>query len=86
MDDQPAPSKVEISLSAANCPLCGQANACAMEIARSSGLEQTPCWCTQVSFSPALLARVPLAARDLACVCAACAAKHMAETNPGLQL
>lgn len=57
-----------------------------MEIARSSGLEQGPCWCTQVRFSPALLARVPLAARDLACVCAACAAKHTQASNTDQQM
>jgi len=55
------------------CPLCGQANQCAMEQERSSGIQQSPCWCTQASFSAELLARVPQAARRQACICATCA-------------
>lgn len=56
------------------CPLCGQPNQCAMELARLSGQPATgPCWCTEVSFSPGLLAQVPPAAKQLACICARCA-------------
>ncbi len=55
------------------CPLCGQPNRCAMEAARLSGTPAGPCWCTQVDFSADLLARVPAPARNLACICAACA-------------
>jgi hypothetical protein len=61
------------TISPAICPLCGKANLCAMELARSSGQPQGPCWCTQDSFSAELLARVPAAAQGLACVCADCA-------------
>lgn len=57
------------------CPLCGQANRCAMEVQRETGVPQGDCWCTQVDFSAELLARVPPAAQRLACICAACAAK-----------
>ena len=53
------------------CPLCGVGNACAM--AGGSDPDR-PCWCMAVSFSDALLARVPPAARGRACICAACAA------------
>lgn len=56
------------------CPLCGQANQCAMEIERATGRKQPPCWCTQASFSAELLARLPDSARNQACICAACAA------------
>jgi hypothetical protein len=44
-----------------------------MEIARSTGQAQQPCWCTQVDFGADLLSRVPAQARSLACICAACA-------------
>jgi len=53
------------------CPLCGAGNACAM--AGGSDPDR-PCWCMAVSFSDALLARVPPAARGRACICAVCAA------------
>ncbi len=58
----------------ARCPLCGGANGCAMEKARASGEPQPPCWCTQASFAPELLARVPPEAQRKACICARCAA------------
>ncbi len=56
------------------CPLCGQANRCVMEVEKQTGLAQPPCWCTTATFSPELLARIDPARRDLACVCAKCAA------------
>ena len=55
------------------CPLCGQANTCAMEIERASGVQQPPCWCLGVIFGPEVLARVPADARNSACICVACA-------------
>ena len=58
------------------CPLCGQPNACAAEQRRASGLAQPPCWCTRVTFSHEVLDRVPPAARNQACVCAACATRQ----------
>ena len=54
------------------CPLCGQTNQCAMEVERSTGVPQPPCWCSQLTFDAALLARIPEPARGKACVCAAC--------------
>jgi hypothetical protein len=33
-----------------------------------------PCWCTRVQFSADLLKQVPEAARNKACICAACVA------------
>lgn len=56
------------------CPLCGQLNQCAMEAERETGVQQPPCWCTSVTFEPALLDRIAAPARGLACVCRACAA------------
>lgn len=59
---------------AATCPLCSQANQCAMETERVTGIKQPPCWCTQATFTAELLARIPASTRGKACVCAACAA------------
>ena len=55
------------------CPLCGRSNQCAMEIERTTGEAQPPCWCTQVDFGAELLARVPAQAERLSCICPACA-------------
>jgi hypothetical protein len=44
-----------------------------MEVERSTGEKQPPCWCTQVDFGAELLARVPQDAKDRACICPACA-------------
>ena len=55
------------------CPLCGRPNQCAMEIERATGVAQGACWCTEVNFSPELLASIPAPARGASCVCAACA-------------
>jgi hypothetical protein len=62
----------------ARCPVCGNANACAMEVERATGEPQPPCWCTQVDFSGDWLARVPQEAQRVACICAACAARQEA--------
>ena len=56
------------------CPLCGLGNGCAMEAERATGRPQPPCWCRSADFSPSLRARVPAAARGLACICARCVA------------
>jgi hypothetical protein len=55
------------------CPLCQQPNVCALEVERATGVQQAPCWCTQVKFDPALLARVPEHAHHKACICQNCA-------------
>ena len=44
-----------------------------MELRRTTGVDQPPCWCTQLDFTTELLARVPAQARDRACICPACA-------------
>ncbi|MFY8055292.1 MAG: cysteine-rich CWC family protein [Limnohabitans sp.] len=64
------------------CPLCGQPNQCAMEAAKSSGQAVAPCWCLSVSFSAEVLARVPEAAQNKACICQACASS--ASSSPAL--
>ncbi len=62
------------------CPLCGHANQCAMERQLETGITQEPCWCTTATFSTDLLNSVAPQARNLACICARCAALH-AHTN-----
>ena len=65
------------------CPLCGQPNACAMAPTNTGATAPGPCWCTQVQFSTDLLKQVPEAARNKACICAACvAASEDAPRNP----
>lgn len=61
------------ALDPTRCPLCGDANRCALEIERATGAVQPPCWCLSATFSDALRARVPPEARALACICARCA-------------
>ncbi len=63
------------SIDAGRCPICGQPNRCANEIERATGVPQDACWCTKVDFAGELLAQVPAAARRLACICPACAAR-----------
>ncbi|HCL87544.1 MAG TPA: hypothetical protein DIC45_13865 [Comamonadaceae bacterium] len=51
------------------CPLCGQANACAM----AAGLPAADCWCMAAPVSRAALARVPEPQRGKRCICPHCA-------------
>ena len=62
------------------CPLCGAGNACAMA---GGGGTDLPCWCVAASFSDDLLERVPPAARERACICAACAAVALDASGSG---
>ncbi|TWO68313.1 cysteine-rich CWC family protein [Caenimonas sedimenti] len=55
------------------CPLCGQANQCAMEAARANGTEPGTCWCAGVPFTAELLAAVPPGLKNRACICERCA-------------
>lgn len=58
------------------CPLCGDDNACgAVSGSRT-------CWCHAVRIPPEVLARVPLEAKDVACVCAKCAAATPRDAQP----
>lgn len=53
-----------------NCPLCGGPNGCAPA---ASGSLDSACWCTETKITPELLARVPEALRNKACICRDCA-------------
>ena len=54
------------------CPLCGNANRCAMELERETGQPQPPCWCMAQKIPAEVLERIPAPARNTACVCAQC--------------
>jgi hypothetical protein len=64
------------------CPVCGKANLCAMELEKTTGQAQGPCWCTRVDFSAEVLGNIPAPARGKACICEACATRSGA-TLPG---
>ena len=72
MDRRPAasPSTAPAALDASRCPLCGQANTCAV----TAGLPPADCWCMDTPIAPQALAAIPAAQRRLACVCPRCAA------------
>jgi len=56
------------------CPICGQTNACGMELAKLKGLgEPEHCWCMNASFAPELFANLPESLLGKACICASCA-------------
>ena len=64
----------QLAVDPCRCPLCGQPNACAMATPTTEAAAPGPCWCTLVQFSADLLKQVPEAARNKACICAACVA------------
>jgi hypothetical protein len=51
----------------ARCPLCREPNDCQLAAGR------TTCWCFETPVPPDVLARVPLEAQGVACVCKRCA-------------
>jgi hypothetical protein len=55
-----------IAIDPGRCPLCGEPNRCAMVIGRRI------CWCFALKISAELLERVPVEARERACVCERC--------------
>jgi Cysteine-rich CWC len=57
------------------CPLCGNANQCAMEIEKTTGVKQAVCWCVGMDFSADLLGQLPPESQASACICATCASK-----------
>ncbi|NMM82562.1 hypothetical protein B2J86_16780 [Acidovorax sp. SRB_14] len=53
----------------AACPLCGQANQCAVV----QGKPAAGCWCMHARVAPAALAAVPPPLRGQRCICPVCA-------------
>ena len=51
------------------CPLCGQPNECHL---CGSAEGKGPCWCAKVEIPGELIAQVPLALRNRACICRGC--------------
>ena len=64
-------------IDATQCPLCRQANQCAMEIGKAHGVPPTACWCASLKIDAALLEPIPLASRGLACICQSCASRSV---------
>lgn len=56
-----------LAVDPSRCPLCGEANACAMV---EGG---TTCWCFELAIASDVLAQVPSEAQGVACVCRRCA-------------
>ncbi len=52
------------------CPVCGMSNNCTLADPRTV---DRPCWCFTETIDPAVLAALPLALRDKACLCPRCA-------------
>lgn len=64
-------------LQAAHCPLCGQANQCALAEGRPS--EQ--CWCMAAVLNREALQALPAAVRGTRCICAVCGQQPMEQTG-----
>ncbi|WP_296256750.1 MULTISPECIES: cysteine-rich CWC family protein [unclassified Pseudomonas] len=52
------------------CPVCGQGNRCTLADPRTV---DRPCWCFSQTVDPAILAGLPEALRNKACLCPRCA-------------
>jgi Cysteine-rich CWC len=64
-------TNMEASADPSRCPLCGEANACAMAVDPNA----SRCWCFDVTIAPEALDCVPAEARGVACICARCASR-----------
>jgi hypothetical protein len=60
-----------------NCPICGENNHCG----NLSSDNESKCWCASndITFSDSLLKKVSNAAKNISCICKACALKHKQE-------
>ncbi|MFT7698033.1 MAG: hypothetical protein ACI9RY_001533 [Reinekea sp.] len=61
------------------CPLCQAVNRCAS--AASSADKAADCWCMALVIPPTLLAQVPSAQRNRACICATCVAAFWSDVG-----
>ncbi|SDC90790.1 CubicO group peptidase, beta-lactamase class C family [Paenibacillus sp. UNCCL117] len=64
--------ETERKADASRCPLCGQANECAL----LSGERIEACWCFRASIPSELLQRIPDSRRGKSCVCPSCVEEH----------
>nr|WP_231943401.1 cysteine-rich CWC family protein [Hydrogenophaga crassostreae] len=53
-----------------------------MELERATGQPQAPCWCTDESFPPDLLATLPESAQGASCICINCLRAHAQRGTP----
>ncbi|MGQ5522725.1 cysteine-rich CWC family protein [Chitinimonas sp. PSY-7] len=60
-----------------HCPLCGGPNSCALA---QTGDMAASCWCREIKFAPATLARIATELQEQACICPRCATS-MNETS-----
>jgi len=51
------------------CPLCGESNYCAQAVGDDA---QGDCWCMKATVPAELLAQLPVAAKDVSCICQTC--------------
>lgn len=58
------------------CPVCGFSNRCTLADPRTAA---NPCWCFSAQIDPAVLASLPEALRNTACLCPRCAGVSQAE-------
>ena len=65
------------------CPLCQAVNRCASAAStnRSSADKAADCWCMALVIPPTLLAQVPSAQRNRACICATCIAAFWSDVG-----
>lgn len=62
----------QVGINQRACPFCDGDNNCESENAKAEGRPENPCWCRNYTFSEEVLARVPEAAKDKACICEGC--------------
>ena len=72
----PLDAGLDAVFDAARCPLCGNSNQCVMEIEKTTGIAQPPCWCASLTMGADLLAAIPEASWGMACICSACANRN----------
>ena len=65
---------MSIQINPTNCPICGEPNQCAMEIAKETCEPSGECWCASVVFTDDTLSKVPPPALNKACICKKCSA------------
>ena len=60
------------------CPACGQSNQCGLA---NPCTANAACWCFSVTITPARLAALPAAERNLSCLCPRCAGQAPTPTT-----
>jgi len=66
-----------VEVNPAVCASCGEPNACGLSEGKAD------CWCFSVKIEEAALARIPVEKKNLACICARCAAVAAAAPHAG---